>query len=410
MTAIEIRPPAGVIIGGGPAGLMVAEVLASAGWSVDVHERMPSLARKFLMAGRGGLNLTHSEPLDRLLDRYDADAEPIRAAIALFPPAATIAWAEALGEPTFVGTSGRVFPKSMKTSPLLRAWLRRLDGLGVRFHRRSRWLGWDAAGGLLFDAPASPQQVAPPDAVILALGGGSWPRLGSDGAWVPVLAGAGVAVTALTAANCGFTAVWSAPFRTRFAGEPLKRVAITVAGERVAGEAIVTADGLEGGVLYALGASIRAQLLGGPASVVFDLRPDLDVDELVKALARARKGDTLTNTLRKAGLSPAAIGLLREAHGRDLPDNPFALAAAIKAAPIQLTGAVPMDRAISSAGGVALAELDDAFMIRARPGVFVAGEMVDWDAPTGGYLLQATFATAVAAAHGAIAWHAGQGR
>jgi uncharacterized flavoprotein (TIGR03862 family) len=393
-----------VVVGAGPAGLMAAEVLATAGWIVEVHERMPSLGRKFLMAGRGGLNLTHSEPLDRFLSRYGEASPQIKSAVEAFPPSAVIAWAEGLGEATFVGSSGRVFPKRMKASPLLRAWLRRLDGLGVRFHVRSRWLGWDKTGDLEFEQATGDRTIAHPDATILALGGASWPRLGSDGGWVPLLAEEGVNITPLTPSNCGFTVAWSEHFRSRFAGEPLKRIAVTADGETMLGEAIATSEGLEGGILYAQGARIRAGLKSGPVTLTLDLRPGVSADDLVRSLAKARKGDTATNVLRKAGLSPAAIGLLREAHGRDLPDDPFTLAAAIKAAPVQVSAAQPIDRAISTAGGVAASAIDDAFMLRARRGVFVAGEMLDWDAPTGGYLLQASLATGVAAARGAIRW------
>jgi uncharacterized flavoprotein (TIGR03862 family) len=325
-------------------------------------------------------------------------------AIEAFPPSEVVAWSEGLGETTFTGTSGRIFPKSMKTSPLLRAWLRRLDGLGVRFQTRSRWLGWDASGGLEFEGPGGERKVAHPDVTILALGGASWPRLGSDGTWAHLLDRAGIAVAPLTPSNCGFRVDWSSHFSGKFAGDPLKRIAVTVGGETVPGEAIVTAEGIEGGVIYAIGAKVRAGLVTGPVTLSLDLRPGLSTEDLVKSLAKARKGDSLSNILRKAGLSPAAIGLLREAHGKDLPDNPFALAAAIKSAPIRVVAAQPIDRAISSAGGVALDAIDDSFMLRARPGVFVAGEMLDWDAPTGGYLLQATFSTARAAALGAIGW------
>jgi len=408
MRSSRTDQPLAVVIGAGPAGLMAAEVLAGAGWKVDVHDRMPSVARKFLMAGRGGLNLTHSEPLEVFLARYaDAPAQ-VLAAIRAFPPASVIAWSEGLGEATFVGSSGRVFPKSMKTSPLLRAWLRKLDTPGVRFHLRSRWLGWDESGGLVFDHPAGDRLIEHPDVTILALGGASWPRLGSDGAWVPLLAGEGVAVTPLAPANCGFAIRWSDVFRAKYAGEPLKRIAVTFDGETTLGEAIVTDEGLEGGVLYAIGAKIRARLAAGPVTLALDLRPAIAEEDLVKSLARARKGDTVSNTLRKAGLSPAAIGLLREAHGRNLPDNPFALAAAIKSAPLTITAVQPIERAISSAGGVAASAIDDAFMLKARRGVFVAGEMLDWDAPTGGYLLQASFATGHAAAFGALRWLAGE--
>jgi uncharacterized flavoprotein (TIGR03862 family) len=296
----------------------------------------------------------------------------------------------------------------MKTSPLLRAWLRRLDGLGVRFHLRSRWLGWDASGGLAFDQPSGDRHVAHPDVTILALGGASWPRLGSDGAWVGLLAGEGVTVAPLTPANCGFAVGWSEIFRAKFAGEPLKRIAATLEGETVFGEAIVTDDGLEGGVIYALSRRIRDGLMAGPVRLTLDLRPALTSEDLVKLLAKARKGDTITNTLRKAGLSAVAVGLLREAHGKDLPDNPYALAAAIKAASVTITAAEPIDRAISSAGGVVSADIDETLMLVARRGVFVAGEMVDWDAPTGGYLLQAALATGAFAAEGAIRWASGE--
>jgi uncharacterized flavoprotein (TIGR03862 family) len=387
---------------------MAADVLANAGWRVDVHDRMPSVARKFLMAGRGGLNLTHSEPLDALLARYSNAPAQVLQAIRSFPPASVIAWSEGLGEAPFVGSSGRVFPKSMKTSPLLRAWLRRLDGLGVQFHVRSRWLGWDQTGGLRFEQTAGEPIVEYPDATILALGGASWPRLGSDGSWVSILAADGVAVTPLTPANCGFKIGWSEVFRQKYAGEPLKRIGVALDGETTLGEAIVTEEGLEGGVLYAIGAKIRAQLSAGPVTLALDLRPALAQEDLIKVLAKARKGDTVSNTLRKAGLSPAAIGLLREAHGRNLPDNPYALAAAIKSAPVTITSAQPIERAISSAGGIAASAVDDAFMLTTRRGVFVAGEMLDWDAPTGGYLLQASFATGHAAATGAIQWAATQ--
>jgi uncharacterized flavoprotein (TIGR03862 family) len=381
---------------------MAADVLATAGWRVDLYDRMPSVGRKFLMAGRGGLNITHSEPLEPFLTRYGDAPAAVIAAIRAFPPAAAIALVEGLGEPTFVGSSGRVFPKSMKTSPVLRAWLHRLDGFGVRFHLRTRWLGWDIDGSLLFDAPTGRRLVAAPEATILALGGASWPRLGSDGGWAETLAGIGVDVTPLMPANCGFSVGWSQLFRDRFAGEPLKRIAVSLGDKTVTGEAVVTSHGLEGGAIYALGGRIRAGLAVGPVTLSIDLRPGIAPDDLVRPLGKARKGDTLTNTLRKIGLAPVAIGLLREAYGRDIADNPFALAAAIKSAPVTVTAAQPIERAISTAGGVAAGAFDDGFMLRARPGVYAVGEMLDWDAPTGGYLLQAAFATGHAAACSAI--------
>ncbi len=403
-----------VVIGAGPAGLMAAEVLATAGWQVEVHDRMPSVGRKLLMAGRGGLNLTHSEPLDEVLARYSGgNVDRLKAAITAFPPAAVVAWAEGLGQETFVGSSGRIFPKAMKASPLLRAWLRRLDALGVRFQLRSRWLGFDPAGDLRFAGPEGETIVARPDATIIALGGASWPRLGSDAGWVGIFAELGAQIQPMRPANCGFAVDWSPVFREKFAGMPLKRVAVRLEpdaahpGAVVAakGEALVTSEGLEGGVIYELSSRIRDRLEHGPVTILIDQRPDIAAEALAARLASARKGDSLSNVLRKAaGLSPVAVGLLREAHGADLPKDPARLAALIKAVPVILTRVGAIERAISTAGGVDFAGLDDHFMLANRPGVFVAGEMLDWEAPTGGYLLQATFSTAVAAAKGAINW------
>lgn len=395
--------PEVAVIGGGPAGLMAAEVAAEAGASVTVHDAMPSLGRKFLLAGRGGLNLTHSEPLDAFLHRY-GDAPPaLGAAIHAFPPAALRAWAEGLGEETVVGSSGRVFPKSWKASPLLRAWLRRLDGLGVRIAPRHRWTGWDEAGGLVFETPEGRRVVAAPDATILALGGASWPRLGSDGGWLPILTAAGVEVTPLQPSNVALQVAWSEHFRERFAGEPLKRIAAMVGENGRRGEAVVTRGGLEGGVVYALSAPVRAALAAtGEALLHVDLRPDLSEEALAAALAKPRAKQSVSTWLRKAaGLSTVAIGLLREA-SRELPAEPMALARTIKAVPVRVTGMAGLERAISTAGGVSFDAIDENLMLRARPRTFVVGEMLDWDAPTGGYLLQACFATAVAAARGAL--------
>jgi len=397
------------IIGGGPAGLMAAEVLVGGGARVTVYEGMASLGRKFLLAGRGGLNLTHSEDLARLLGRYGAAEPKLRPAIEAFPPAALRAWCEALGQPTFVGSSGRVFPKSMKTSPLLRAWLRRLDAAGVAFKPRHRWTGWDEAGALTFvtrDGPAT----AKADATILALGGASWPQLGSSGAWVEVLSRAGVKIVPLQPANCGFLAPWSEMFRSRFAGQPLKRLGLTFGTHKARGEALITETGLEGGGIYALSAPLREAIAAsGEAVLHIDLRPDLAQGELEKRLTTSRGKQSLSTFLRKAAhLSPAAIGLLHEATlagaERVSAMTPAALAGLIKAVPVRLTGTAPIARAISTAGGVALDEIDAHFMLRRLPGVFVAGEMLDWEAPTGGYLLQAAFATAVAAGHGVLRW------
>ncbi len=395
------------VIGAGPAGLMAAEVLAAGGAAVTVYDRMPSAGRKFLLAGRGGLNLTHSEDLERLLGRYGAATPRLRAAIEAFPPAALRAWCEALGQPTFVGSSGRVFPKAFKASPLLRAWLRRLGAAGVGLALRHHWVGWDERGALLFDAPRGSVTVDAA-ATVLALGGASWPRLGSDGGWVAALAG--VAVAPLRPANCGFVAEWSDVFRARFHGQPLKRIALSFAGQTVRGEAVVTQAGLEGGAVYALSAALRdAIAASGEAVVHVALRPDLTGAALTERLAAPRHKQSLSTFLRKAvRLSPAAIGLLHEAtrsSQQRLADmNAAALAGLINAVPLRLTGTAPLATAISTAGGIAFEELDAHFMLRRRPGVFVAGEMLDWEAPTGGYLLQASFATGAAAGRGALQW------
>lgn len=404
------------VVGAGPAGLMAAETLAAAGLSVTVYERMPRPARKLLLAGRGGLNLTHSEPLPAFLTRYRAAAPRLAPAIAAFPPDALRAWCEALGQETFVGSSGRVFPRAMKTSPLLRAWLQRLTTQGVTFRFRHRWLGWDETGALLFETPEGETAVASA-CTVLALGGASWPHLGSDAAWVDPLAQAGIALAPLAPANCGVTVAWSEMFRTRFAGAPLKRIALTVGAETARGEAMITANGLEGGVVYALSAPIREAVASdGHAALALDLRPDASVEELARRLAKPRGKQSLATHLRKAlSLDAAAIGLLQEAaHAAGQPlaaRAPDDIARLLKAVPIAATGLAPIARAISTAGGVRFDGVDDAFMLSARPGTFVAGEMLDWEAPTGGYLLQACFATGRAAALGALA-HIGrpQGR
>jgi uncharacterized flavoprotein (TIGR03862 family) len=391
------------VIGGGPAGLMAAEVLSAAGVAVTVYDRMPSVGRKFLMAGRGGLNLTHSEPLEAFLARYGGAQARLGPLIEAFPPAALIAWAEGLGQETHVGSSGRVFPQAHKASPLLRAWLGRLQAQGVEFRTRHDWLGWDAKGGLRFSTPDG-EMTASPGATILALGGASWPKLGGTGAWADLMRRDGVAVTEFRAANVGFDAAWSDIFRDRFHGAPLKNVGVSFEGQAARGDAMITRDGLEGGAVYALSAPLRDAIAAtGSAVLEIDLRPDQTIGQLTARLAVPRGGQSTTNYLRKAArLSPVEINLLREAHGVELALTAGGLARAIKAAPIKLTAVRPIDRAISTAGGVALSEVDDDLMLRARPGVFVAGEMLDWEAPTGGYLLQACFATGVAAANGAL--------
>jgi uncharacterized flavoprotein (TIGR03862 family) len=368
---------------------------------------MPSAGRKFLMAGRGGLNLTHSEPLPAFLARYREAQPHLVTAIEAFPPQALRDWSEALGQETFVGSSGRVFPRAFKASSLLRAWLRRLDSMGVGLTLRHRWTGWDEQGRLSFQTPDGPL-VVDTRATVLALGGASWPRLGSDGAWADILAAKGVQISSLRPANSGFTVAWSDIFRDRFEGQPLKGVALTSGAHTVRGEAIVTRTGIEGGAVYALSAELREAIdKSGRTTLQIALRPDLERQELISKLSSPKGKQSLSNFLRKAvSLSPVAIGLLQEAaktSGTSLASlSPADLASLINAVPIELTGVAPIARAISTAGGIAFDELDADFMIRRLPGVFAAGEILDWEAPTGGYLLQASFATGVAAGRGAL--------
>jgi hypothetical protein len=390
-----------LIVGAGPAGLIAAEKLSGQGHRVVIHDRMPSPARKFLLAGRGGLNLTHSEPMEAFFDRYGKAAERLAPMLDAFPPSALRAWCEGLGQETFVGTSGRIFPKAMKASPLLRAWLGRLAAQSVVLKPRSRWLGFDNAGGSRFASPDGETCVRP-RATLLAMGGASWPGLGSDGGWVQPLVEKGVAVQPLTPANVGFSIAWSDFFRTRFAGEPLKRIEFSIDGRFIFGEAIVTLEGIEGGGLYALGPVIREALaLAGAARITLDLRPDVSALALAARLKSPRGKESFSNILRKrCGLSPVAAALLREAHPAPSTLPATELAELIKAVPLTITGVRPIDRAISSAGGVRWSEIAEDMMLKRLPGVFVAGEMIDWEAPTGGYLLQACFATGVAAAEG----------
>ncbi len=408
MTKSASPPKTAAVIGGGPAGLMAAELLGRAGVAVTVYDRMPSVGRKFLMAGRGGLNLTHSEDLPEFLARYGDIAPLLPRAIEAFPPPALRAWCEGLGQTTFVGSSGRIFPTTMKASPLLRAWLHRLADLEVAFAPRHEWLGWSGNGKLRF-AHAGNEVLVAPDATVLALGGASWPRLGSDGGWVKVMEARGVAVARLKPSNCGFVTPWSEAMR-RFEGEPLKRIAIAFAGRTVRGEAVITRDGLEGGAIYAFSSPLREAIEAiGEAEIAVDLKPDMTAAALVQRLAARRGKQSLANVLRKsAKLSPAAAALLREAMrplGKPLSAlTGDKLAALIKAVPVRLTGMRPVATAISSAGGVPFNELDETFMLKKCPGVFVAGEMLDWEAPTGGYLLQGCFSTGLASAKGALAW------
>jgi uncharacterized flavoprotein (TIGR03862 family) len=403
-----VSAPDVAIIGAGPAGLIAAETVAAAGASVIVYDRMPSVARKFLMAGRGGLNLTHSEPLDIFLARYNNAPPLLREAIEAFPPQALRDWAHGLGQDTFIGSSGRVFPKTFKASPLLRAWLSRLESLGVRFALRHRWLGWDENGALRFETPQGEQSMQP-RATILALGGASWPRLGSNGDWRDILSAQGIAISELKPANSGFRVAWSDSFRERFEGQPLKNVALGYEARTSRGEIVITKDGIEGGGIYALSAALREGIAAkGHATLTVDLRPDLTLPDLVARLSRPRGKQSIATFLRKAlTLPPHAIGLLHEAAlHRDTMLSampPEELARLIRALPVRVEGAASLARAISTAGGVAFSEVGPDFSLRLRPDVFVAGEMLDWEAPTGGYLLQASFATGVAAGRGALA-------
>jgi uncharacterized flavoprotein (TIGR03862 family) len=402
-----VSAPDVAIIGAGPAGLIAAETVAAAGASVIVYDRMPSVARKFLMAGRGGLNLTHSEPLDIFLTRYGNASPLLRAAIEAFPPQALRDWAHGLGQGTFIGSSGRVFPKAFKASPLLRACLSRLENLDVRFELRHRWIGWDKEGALRFETPQGSHSVKP-RATILALGGASWPRLGSNGDWRDILSARGIAISELKPANSGFRVAWSDSFRERFEGQPLKNVALGYEEHTSRGEMVITKDGIEGGGIYTLSAALREGVAAkGRAILTIDLRPDLTSTDISARLSRPRGKQSIATFLRKAlTLSPHAIGLLHEAalhrNTRLSAMPPEELARLIRALPVRVEGATPLARAISTAGGVAFSEIGPDFSLRLRPDVFVAGEMLDWEAPTGGYLLQASFATGVAAGRGVL--------
>jgi hypothetical protein len=386
------------IIGAGPAGLIAAETLSAQGIAVTVYDQMPSVGRKFLMAGRGGLNLTHSEPVDVFVRRYGEAAEWAQTLMNKFGPADLVAWAQSLGQETFVGSSGRVFPKSMKASPLLRAWLARLTAHGVEFRLRHRWSGWDADGRLSFVGPMGPL-FDKPDAIVLALGGGSWPKLGSDGAWTEILRARGVPVTGLAPSNCGVRIGWSETFRARFAGTPLNNIRLSAGNATARGEAMIAQYGLEGGAVYALSAAIRTEIQNGDARIYVDLRPDIQVEALAARLNADRRGESASNFLRKRlALAPVAINLLREAGANLNSQDAFAFAHFVKNVPIKIDGLSGMARAISTAGGINRSALDRDLRISALGEVYAVGEMIDWDAPTGGYLLQMCFATGIQAA------------
>ena len=401
------------VIGGGPGGLIAAEELAAVGLAVVVIEAGASVGRKFLLAGRGGLNLTHSEPFDRFIERYGDAAPALRGALRAFSPDDLRDWSAGLGEATFVGSSGRVFPESFRANRLLDAWTERLVDAGVEVRTGLRWidLGELQAPGdrprfvLRCEGSSGPEHVAA-DAVVLALGGASWPGTGSDGAWVPTLEAHGVAVGPLRPANSGAEVTWTQLFIDRFAGTPLKNVSVRCGTDAARGELMVTDHGLEGGALYALSTALRQELDEfGAANLFLDLLPDLGDAALRARLERRRPKDSMATVLgRHVGLAPVAIGLLREVTGNRLPSDDQSLVQLLRSARIEVSATAPIERAISTSGGVSLSEIDERFMLRRRPGVFVAGEMLDWEAPTGGYLLQATFATGVAAACGVVGW------
>ena len=392
------------IIGGGPAGLMAAEVLIQGGTQVDVYDAMPSLGRKFLMAGKSGLNLTHSEPYDKFITRYGVRQKEIEAHLKNFTPDDLIEWAKELGVETFVGTSGRVFPKEMKASPLLRAWLKRLQNSGVNFHMRHNWKGWQN-DSLIFDSPDGEIKIKP-DATILALGGASWPKLGSRGEWVSWLEQAGVKVEAFRPSNCGFVVNWSNHFSEKFHGHPIKSVVLSFEDFKQQGEFIVTKTGIEGSLIYAASSKLRDALQSkGSAALLLDLAPDSSREKLIAALSKPRGSRSMTSHIEKTiGLKGVKIGLLYEFISKEDFANIEKLADAIKALPIPLTATAPIEKAISSAGGINFEELDSNLMLKKIPGVFCAGEMLDWEAPTGGYLLSACFATGRGAGRGALEW------
>ncbi|CAB3689956.1 TIGR03862 family flavoprotein [Paraburkholderia rhynchosiae] len=412
------------VIGGGPAGLMAAEALSLQGVQVDVHDAMPSVGRKFLMAGKGGMNITHSEPLEPFLDRYGARREWISPLLETFGPDALRTWLRGLGVETFVGSSGRVFPTDMKAAPMLRAWLHRLREAGVRFHMRHKWTGWQIAGAtdagaptpdnaahtLLFATPAG-EQIFTYDAVVFALGGASWPRLGSDAAWVPLMASRDVPVRALQPANCGFDADWSPYLRERFAGQPVKSIAISLTDidEKVhnrQGEILLTETGLEGSLIYALSAVIRERIMAdGDVTVTLDLAPGLTLERVIAEVTRPRGSRSMSSHLNgRIGISGVKLALLHEILPKEVFADAARLAPAIKALPVRLSRARPIAEAISSAGGIPFEALNQHLMIEHLPGVFCAGEMLDWEAPTGGYLLTACFASGLVAGRGAAAF------
>ncbi|MEM5518718.1 TIGR03862 family flavoprotein [Henriciella sp. AS95] len=393
------------VIGAGPAALMAAETLSEAGLGVDIFEAMPSAGRKFLMAGKSGLNISHTGSLADLLAQFPALDDRLRDGLAAFGPEDIVSWMEGLDMPAHTGPTGRIFPETMKASPLLRAWLRRLERRGARLHLKHRWTGWNADGALVFAAPGG-QVVARPAATVFALGGGSWRRLGSDGAWTALFETAGIPLAPFRPSNCGFTTDWSDKMREQFAGAAIKGVRLSVGGMETREELTVTARGVESGGVYTLSAPLRGEVeTKGSATLWLDLLPDLETPEIAARLAAAPAKQSLSNRLRKAlKLTGAKAALLYECADRAALNDPAKAANAIKALPLTLTGTAPLDEAISTAGGVAWEALDAHFMLKDRPGHFCAGEMIAWDAPTGGYLITACMATGRAAAAGVLGW------
>lgn len=393
------------IIGGGPAGLMCAEVLIQQGVKADVYDSMPSLGRKFLMAGRGGLNLTHSEPFEKFISRYGKRKNEVQKWLMNFTPDDLRKWAGELGIETFVGTSGRVFPVGMKTSPLLRAWLKRLTDSGVEFHLQHRWVGWNADRSLKFETPNGERKINA-DAVVLALGGGSWSRLGSDGAWVSWLNQVGAEVKPLKPSNCGFDVKWSLHFQEKFDGQPIKSAMLSFGEFHRQGEFIVTKDGVQGSLIYAASAMLRDEIEAkGEAVITLDMSPDRSEEWLIEKLSKPRGSRSMSSHLEKTiGLKGVKVGLLHEFMPKEDFSRPERIAAFVKRMPIPLVSPRPLDEAISSAGGVTFESLDENLMLRSMPGIFCAGEMLDWEAPTGGYLLTACFASGRAAASGVLKW------
>jgi len=384
---------------------MAAEILAQNGVRADVYDAMPSMGRKFLMAGKGGMNITHAEPFDVFLSRYGSRRADIDPLLRTFPPDALREWIHGLGIATFVGTSGRVFPTDMKAAPLLRAWLHRLRERGVHFYVRHRWCGWDEHGALRFSTPAGELNVHA-DATVLALGGGSWPQLGSDGAWVALLAQRGIVIAPLRPANCGFDVQWSTHFRTHFAGEPLKSVAAVFGDTHRQGECVITEHGIEGGLIYALSAALRDEIeRNGQAMLHFDLLPDWTLPRVLSEVSHPRGSRSLSSHLQsRLGLKGAKANLLREALNPEQMHNTTLLARTIKSLPLRLVATRPLSESISTAGGITFDALDKKLMLKNIPGVFCAGEMLDWEAPTGGYLLSACFASGLVAGRGAVEW------